>query len=276
MMNTKDIIAAVGKMLGDIKRAVDSAIGGIESRLAQIEARPAPEKGEPGLPGRDGVGIVPRGLWDERAKYAPGDLVNRDDGAWLAIRSTEAGETPGDSSAFMWIARNGKQGDPGAPGEPGEPGKPGDPGKPGAPGQDGLPGRPGMEPCGKWDENLCYRRGDIVAWDSGSWAAMRVTEKGEQPGTSDAFMILTKRGRAGKQGDPGLPGKQGKPGEPGEKGDKGEAIRIIDANLNGLDLVFADEEGNTFSISLAGVLADLTKDLAGRIAALEKAGEAKQ
>lgn len=51
-MNVKDL---ADQMIEAVREFVARALQPIEQRLAQIEARPAPEKGDKGEPGRDGI-----------------------------------------------------------------------------------------------------------------------------------------------------------------------------------------------------------------------------
>jgi hypothetical protein len=74
---------------------------------------------------------------------------------------------------------------------------------------------------GKWEADDDYEVNDEVASDGCTWRA-RTASKGVEPGKSDAWVLVAKKGRTGPQGERGERGPVGGPGARGEKGERGE------------------------------------------------------
>jgi hypothetical protein len=110
-----------------------------------------------------------------------------------------------------------REGPPGPAGEPGPAGPAGEPGPAGPPGERGADGimtrdeavalleerfaAVVVQTLADWHRDTfvpgeAYERGNVVAWDGGTWVAMRQTKA--KPGTDDSWKIVAKRGRDGR------------------------------------------------------------------------------
>jgi Collagen triple helix repeat (20 copies) len=150
-------------------------------RLAELESRPAPERGEVGPQGPPG----PPGAAGARGE--PGERGPR-------------GE-PGD------------RGDIGLRGEKGEAGPIG---PQGLPGMNGMDGKDGAGPSrgrhrGPWKHDVQYHLDDSVSSGGSGWIAIKEGAKG-RPGESDDWQLFVKKGRDGKDGEKGERGPSGRDG----------------------------------------------------------------
>jgi hypothetical protein len=197
-----DVEALSEMMAGIIAEEVGKAVGPLQARIADLEARPAPEKGDPGERGADGV---------NGADGAPGAdgrgikslLIDRE-GALVATMDDGEMKTLGPVI-----------------------------GKDGQNGADGKDGRDGISldsfeaivldddrtielkfvsgetervasfkwpqplDCGVYKAGEQYDRGDIVTWGGSMWLAQRATA--EKPDTPDSgWRLAVKKGRDGK------------------------------------------------------------------------------
>ena len=209
------MVAALAPVIHEhVTKGIADAVAPLLKRINELESR-APEKGEPGERGADGV---------------PGrDGIDGKDGA------------PG---------ADGEDGAPGRDGQPGVPGRDGKDGAPGAAGKDGADGLgfddlsvehdgertltlrfargeqvkefavdlPVVIDRGVWREGS-FKRGDGVSWGGSFFIAQKDTTA--KPETSPDWRLAVKRGRDGRDGKAGESGAKGDKGDRGEPGPRG-------------------------------------------------------
>ncbi len=174
------------------------------------------EKGEKGDPGERGE-IGAAGEKGEKGEAGPQGLVGKDGlpgepGESIIGPRGEKGD-PGSMGLRGETGPQGERGEDGLPGERGLPGESirgekGDPGEPGLRGQSGaqgergeqglrgLEGPPGKLPVVKiWVEDVVHYEGDVVAFDGGTYQAVRDT--GKEPSTND-WVCLAVAGQDGR------------------------------------------------------------------------------
>jgi hypothetical protein len=175
----------------------------VEALRTETRAAPQVVHGEPGAAGRGVAGTEMRdGVLVVRYTDGAEDVVGR-----IVGEPGPAG-APGEPGPQ---GEPGPAGEPGAPGRDGADGKDGAPGEPGADGADGMPSMADVEEAaeryvrevqvrtfadiyrGVMKPGDEYERGDIATWDGSLWLAQRTTT--DKPGTSDAWQLITKRGR---------------------------------------------------------------------------------
>jgi hypothetical protein len=175
--------------------------------------------------------------------------------------------------ATLTDGKDGKDGEPGKDGGKGEPGPPGRDGRgeKGDPGADGL----SLEPMGKYDPALAYHYRDVVAWNGGSWCALRPTRPGEEPGLeadegNQAWMLFSQRGRPGKPGEKGFKGDRGERGLAGETGERGErGASVAAVAFDGWRLRVVDSDGVELDAAPFDAMRIALDDLAARLDAIE-------
>lgn len=96
-------------------------------------------------------------------------------------------------------------------------------------GRDGA----GIEPQGRYDPAIGYRKNDAVAFDGSLWLA-KFDEPGPLPG--DGWMLAARAGGKGRPGDRGL---QGPPG-----------AGVIEARVEGMTIVLGTDDGRGVRIDL--------------------------
>lgn len=197
-------------------------------RIAALEARPTPERGETGAdgpPGRDGLSVKTM-------------LVDRDGHLRCVMADGtdhDLGEVVGKDGADGSAGEKGDKGDPGRDGIDGKDGRDGIDGKDGAPGTDGLPGKDAYhgQALGLYDPGMAYRELDVVSLNGSEWRAKR-DDPGPLPG--DGWMLSAQKGKRGEQGVAGARGPEGKPGK-----DAAEIIQMtLDSTTMKLIVVFSD------------------------------------
>jgi Collagen triple helix repeat (20 copies) len=148
------------------------------------------ERGEQGERGKEGpIGKLPIvKIWIANTVYYAGEVVAFDGGCFQANKDT--GQAPPHSD-WNCLA---------------------------VPGRDGS----SVEVKGTFNPNATYGKLDIVAFNGGSFIALK-NDPGPCPGTH--WQLIASPGKRGEKGLPGEPGKDGKPGKdgtPGERGLRGE------------------------------------------------------
>jgi integrin beta 3 len=155
-------------------------------RLAELESRPAPERGEAGPQGPPG----PPGA--AGAKGEPGE--------------------PGERGP------RGEPGDRGDIGLRGEKGEPGPIGPQGLAGMNGMDGKDGAGPSrgrfrGAWKHDEKYLQDDTVQRGGSIWWAKVDDPKGQpSDGMSSDWILAVRKGRDGKDGEKGERGPSGRDG----------------------------------------------------------------
>jgi len=67
---------------------------------------------------------------------------------------------------------------------------------------------------GKWDADATYSANDEVAWDGHSWRCRRADLRGSEPGKSDAWLMVARRGSKGANAKPVEADDSDRPAEP--------------------------------------------------------------
>jgi hypothetical protein len=157
--------------------AVNLSIRAIEEVRA-LTRQPGPQ-GEPGKYGATGKLPIVR-PWSEKIYYE-GNVVTHNGAAYQAVQDT--GKEPGTSDDWTCIAARGDNG------------------------KDAL----GFKVCGTYSAEKAYSKHDVVAFNSGSFVALK-DGAGTCPGPDwQLFSGPGKRGDKGERGE-GVQGKQGSPG----------------------------------------------------------------
>ena len=216
-----------------IREFVAGATKGFADRLAAIEVR-APEKGDAGVAGKDGV---PGAAGERGEKGEPGQVGK--DGVPGAVgdrgEKGDAGVAGKDADpaliermvaaavAKLPAAINGKDGPPGRDGQPGVPGRDGSPGSDGLGIEDAEIDYDGERTIivrlsrgdrvkeskivlpividrGVWQARA-FERGDGVSWKGSFWIARRDTSASPAEGSRD-WRLAVKRGRDGRDAIP--------------------------------------------------------------------------
>lgn len=245
-LEPRDILEQVGLVIGEARREIDGQIdqhGDTMGRaLARLEAL------EVSLAGQIEAAVVRQVASAFEAVRIELREVAVDGRETIATLRGQAETLLGAVSLRLDELIDGEPGPPGPPGAPGAPGAPGGRGPRGEPGADGL----SFQAQGKWDQGKEYRPGDCVGWDGGSWLARRRSAAGEEPGTSDAFQILSARpkaGPAGAKGDRGPPGPGGPPGPAGERG--APAPALAEVRVIGRNAIFVASDGELHELDLS-------------------------
>jgi hypothetical protein len=220
-----------------VKSHVTAATAPLLKRIEMLEARPAPVRGEmgerglPGEPGRDGVGLA-------------GALIDRSGVLVLTLTdgtTRDLGMVVGKDGADGAQGPQGERGEPGPQGEKGEPGEIGPVGEKGMDGRDGTDGKDGRDGLngrdgfgfddlsveqtdersfklvfaqgdarkefpfslpvvidrGVFKQGESYAAGDGVTWGGSYWIAQRGTDA-KPDGPDSGWRLAVKRGRDGK------------------------------------------------------------------------------
>jgi hypothetical protein len=228
-----------------VRRHVEAATAPLLLRIAALEARPSPEKGDKGDQGDKGdTGIGVKSL-----------IIDREG----SLRAVLADGTQHNLGKVV-----GKDGEDGRDAEPAEPAEPGvgiadvlrneadevivkltsgrEINLGSFKGADGITPQPGFEideagdtatlsfqigeasesfefalpyagqACGLFDEDAVYRRMDVVSFNGSEWRAKH-DNPGPLPG--DGWMLSASRGKRGDRGERGEKGLEGKPGNDG-------------------------------------------------------------
>ena len=188
-----------------LKRKVEALQHEFETKLASAVAEIRGERGDQGEQGEPGpMGPPgpsgPRGeqgppgklrvakAWVPETVFYAGDVVTFDGGTFQARRDT--GQPPSHSD---WTCLA-------------------------TPGRDGR----GITVRGTWNEAAEYHQNNLVAYNGGSWVALR-DAPGSCPGPG--WQLVASRGKTGVAGLKGERGERGPKGDPGERGQAAPVIR---------------------------------------------------
>lgn len=161
-------------VFGAVNAYLEKRIAPLQAKIAQLEARPLPEKGDPGPAGMPG----PKGEPGESIKGEPGEKGADGRSVDLDAFNRLFEERVQRAIAELPKPENGKDGERGAEGPKGEPGAKGDAGE-SIQGEPGLNGRDALEiePLSSIDVTRSYARRTYAIHRGGLWICRR-----SQPG----------------------------------------------------------------------------------------------
>lgn len=248
-IDPKDLLEEMGAVIGEVRREIDQQVEGLTVALARAVARL--DWFEAGLVGQTEqvvVRHVGQAFDAIRLELREVAVEGRET---LATLKAQAEQLMGAITLRLDEIRDGQDGADGADGAPGAPGPVGPQGLPGDAGERGADGLSFIAQ-GKWETEKEYQPGDCVGWGGGSWLARRKTAAGEEPGSSDAFQVMSARPKPGPAGAKGERGLQGEPGAAGPQGDRGpRGLGFIEVRAVGRHAVFVDEDGGTHEMDLS-------------------------
>lgn len=182
--------------------------------------------GPTGAPGVNGLpGITYRGTYSAATTYIVNDAVTFAGSSYIALASSNTGNTPASSPAFWALlaqqgaaGATGPAGVNGANGAAGVQGPDGPQGAAGIPGTAGQNGTPGLVYRGIFASGTNYAANDAVSYSGSSWISLLANNVGNAPDLSPTAWALLARA-----GDPGAAGSTGSAGAPGATGPAGAA-----------------------------------------------------
>ncbi len=190
---------------------------------------PAGPQGATGPQGLAGpVGLTFQGPYDPTRNYALADAVIYNGSGYVSLLTNNHGNAPEQSpsawSIFASAGATGPQGSAGPTGPQGPTGATGPQGPAGSVGPEGPigPAGQGLNVTGAYSATTSYNIGDVVTYNSSSYASLVASNHGQAPDVSPAYwMLLAAQGPAGATGAAGPQGPTGATGATGPQGPTG-------------------------------------------------------
>jgi len=183
-------------------------------------------KGDAGPQGPAGpVGLSYQGTYVSTIRYALGDGVRYNGAAYISLRASNIGNTPGQSptwwSLFAEDGATGATGPTGATGTIGPAGPTGAQGPTGATGATGTIGPSGLTYKGVWSNDTGYVATDSVTYNGSTYIAVNANISERPDNDPGNWSLIAAAGATGAAGPAGANGATGATGPTGANGTNG-------------------------------------------------------